>query len=393
MARIIFHVDMNSFYASVEVADDPSLRNKPLAIAGNAKQRRGIVVTASYEARAEGVKPPMPLWEALRHCRDLIVREPRFYRYKEKSQAMFAILREYTPLVEPVSIDEGYMDVTSVVEGVDAVALAEHIQTRLVKELSLPSSIGIAPNKFLAKMASDMKKPMGITVLRKRDLPTKMWPLKAIELHGIGKKTAERLEANGLHTIQDIVDSDPDELSRLFGVSGRRMHEKSRGIDHRPVDPDSIHHFKSIGHSTTLAKDAKDVATVLPIFRHMTEKVVTRLKQKKVYTQTIQITIRYSSFRTIQRSKQLAHATDDQAVIFNEAKRLFEEAWNGDAVRLVGVTAQELVPVGLARKQLNLFSYEEDSKAYEMEQLLSSLNKKFGSKAIRKGFVQEKEDL
>lgn len=191
-ARIIFHVDMNSFYASVEAAYEPALRGKPLAIAGNAEARRGIVVTASYEARAKGVKAPMPLWEALKKCPELLVREPNFDRYRSASKRMFELLYEYTPFVEPVSIDEGYMDVTDNFKDGSAVSLAKEIQYRLKHELNLPCSIGIAPNKFLAKMASDMKKPMGITVLRKREIPTKLWPLPAIEMHGVGQKNGRK---------------------------------------------------------------------------------------------------------------------------------------------------------------------------------------------------------
>ncbi|MGW8263707.1 Y-family DNA polymerase, partial [Bacillus sp. LR--39] len=167
---------MNSFYASVEMAYDPSLKGRPLAIAGNAKERKGIVVTCSYEARARGVKPPMPLWEAKRLCPELIVKPPNFDRYRSSSREMFQVLREYTDLVEPVSIDEGYMDLTDTPYRNRACETAKEIQERLQKELLLPSSIGIAPNKFLAKMASDMKKPLGITILRKREVPRILWP-------------------------------------------------------------------------------------------------------------------------------------------------------------------------------------------------------------------------
>ncbi len=170
--RIIFHIDMNSFYASVEMAYDPSLRGKPIAVAGNVKERKGIIVTCSYEARARGVKTTMPVWRAKRLCPELIVVPPNFDRYRSSSKEMFSILREYTDLVEPVSIDEGYMDITDTPHRHRAYETAEDIQARLQKELLLPSSIGIAPNKFLAKMASDMKKPLGITILRKESCRT-----------------------------------------------------------------------------------------------------------------------------------------------------------------------------------------------------------------------------
>ncbi len=196
--RVILHVDMNSFYASVEMACEPSLKGKPLAIAGNVEERRGIIVTCSYEARKFGVKTAMPLWEAKKLCPALIVRKPNFDRYREASAGMFDVLRRYTSLVEPVSIDEGYMDITESYQLGSPIEIAKSIQTALLKELDLPSSIGIAPNKFLAKMASDMKKPLGITVLRKRDVPNVLWPMACFEMHGVGKKTAEKLAPLGI---------------------------------------------------------------------------------------------------------------------------------------------------------------------------------------------------
>lgn len=167
--RVILHVDMNSFYASVEMAYDPSLKGKPLAIAGNVEERRGIIVTCSYEARNFGVKTTMPLWEAKKLCPQLIVRKPNFDRYRTASINMFEVLSQYSEIVEPVSIDEGYMDITESFELGSPIYIAESIQKQVFEQLCLPCSIGIAPNKFLAKMASNMKKPMGITILRKRD--------------------------------------------------------------------------------------------------------------------------------------------------------------------------------------------------------------------------------
>lgn len=384
-AKIVFHVDMNSFYASVEAADDPSLQGQPLAIAGNAKKRKGIVVTASYEARAKGIKPPLPLWEARKLCRELIVREPRFDRYREKSRQMFQILMEYTDLVQPVSIDEGYMDVTEAVKNISAVSLAEIIQSRLLKELGLPSSIGIAPNKFLAKTASDMKKPMGITVLRKREVAEKLWPLAAVEMHGIGDKTASKLNHHGIKTIGDIAREDPEKLSRIFGVSGKRMYNRAFGIDDRAVDPEEAKQFKSIGHSRTLAEDAVETADVLPSLNEMSESVSNRLKRKNVYASGIQLTIRYSSWETVQRSARLPAPLDDKNTILASAVQIWEESWNGQPVRLVGITGTDLVPKGQAFKQLDLFSYEEDKRSWESDELLNKLNSKFGEGKIRRG--------
>ena len=181
--RIIFHFDMNCFYASVEMAYHPELKGKPLAIAGNPEERKGVIVTSSYEARAKGVKTTMPLWQARRLCPELIVRRPNFDRYRQASKDIFTFLAEITPMIEPVSIDEGYMDVTDVKQ--HPVELARYIHKQLKKTLDLPCSIGIAPNKFLAKTASDMEKPMGLTILRRRELPQMLWPLPIEEMHGV----------------------------------------------------------------------------------------------------------------------------------------------------------------------------------------------------------------
>ncbi|MBU9714713.1 DNA polymerase IV [Evansella tamaricis] len=383
--KIIFHVDMNSFYASVETAYDPTLRGKPLAIAGNAEARRGIVVTANYEARGRGVKAPMPLWEALKLCPNLIVREPNFDRYRTASTQMFQVLYEYTPLVEPVSIDEGYMDVTTVELKMNPIQLAKHIQDRLIHELNLPCSIGIAPNKFLAKMASDMKKPMGITVLRKREVREILWPLSTVEMHGVGKKTAEKLTKLGINTIGDIANADPHLLHRKLGIGGVRIHERANGIDQRPVDPDSVEDFKSIGNSTTLPKDEKNVSTIKKVMMNLADSVGRRIRKKNVYAGNIQLTIRYHDWNTITRSSKLAYPISTHQDIFEAAWKLWEKYWSGESVRLLGITAMDLVEKGHAHKQLDLFSYDNDEKEEKLSGVVDHLKNKYGENVLLKG--------
>jgi DNA polymerase-4 len=376
---------MNSFYASVEAAYDPTLAGKPLAIAGNAKERRGIVVTASYEARARGVKPPMPLWEAKRACPELLVRQPNFDRYRQASMRMFQLLYDYTPLVEPVSIDEGYMDVSDVVTDMTPLQLANHIQTRIEKELSLPCSIGVAPNKFLAKTASDMKKPKGITVLRKREVREKLWPLKTIEMHGIGSKTAEKLQKLGIYTIEDIATTNKDLLHRHLGVGGLRIYERAYGIDDRPVDPDAVNEFKSIGNSTTLPEDTTEPAKVRKILMNLSDSVGRRLRRKNVYTGNIQLTIRYYDRKTITRSSKLPYPIDLHDDIFEASWRLWKKYWNGEPIRLLGVTGMDLVEKGQAYKQLDLFSYKKEEKEEKLSEVVDSLRNKYGEDVLLKG--------
>ena len=297
--RVILHVDMNSFYASVEMAYDPELKGKPVAIAGNVEERRGIIVTCSYEARKFGVKTTMPLWEAKKLCPQLIIRKPNFDRYRTASIAMFEILRNYTELVEPVSIDEGYLDITDSFELGSPIEIAQSIQKRVLEQLDLPCSIGIAPNKFLAKTASDMKKPMGITILRKRDIPTVLWPLNTNEMHGVGKKTAEKLTTIGIHTIGDLAEGNEIQLKSLLGINGIRIKERANGIDNRPVDPESVSDFKSIGNSTTLPKDTSNQQELFRVLESLAETVSIRLKRKNVLATTVGITIRFKDRKTI----------------------------------------------------------------------------------------------
>ncbi|NMH74235.1 DNA polymerase IV [Bacillus sp. RO2] len=383
--RIIFHVDMNSFYASVEMAYDPLLKGKPVAIAGNVEERRGIIVTCSYEARAFGVKTTMPLWEARQKCPQLIVRKPNFDRYRKSSQAMFDLLREYTDLVEPVSIDEGYIDVTDYSGHLTPLQIAEEIQMRLHKELLLPCSIGIAPNKFLAKMASDMKKPMGITILRKREIEKILWPMKVGEMHGVGAKTAEKLMTINITTIGELAEGNDYQLKHLLGINGERLKNRANGEDNRPVDPDSVSEFKSIGNSTTLPKDTDDERLLEKTIEKLSSSVSARMKRKSVLSHNIQLMIRYGLHHTVTRSRKLSNPVEGEKDIKEAAMFLLRKHWDGEPVRLLGVTAQELVEKDDSFKQLDLFTFQEDAKKEPLHKTLQDLEDKFGKGIIKRG--------
>jgi len=389
--KVILHVDMNSFYASVEVAYDPSLQGKPLAIAGNVEERKGIIVTCSYEARAFGVKTTMPLWEAKRKCPNLIVRKPNFERYRRASLAMFDILRTYTDLVEPVSIDEGYMDITGCYEKGSPIEIASSIQETLQKTLLLPCSIGIAPNKFLAKMASDMKKPLGITVLRKRDVPIILWPMPVGEMHGVGSKTAEKLATINIHTIGDLAKGNDIQLKQLLGINGERIKQRANGIDNRLVDPDAISEFKSIGNSTTLPYDSTDEEELLGVIKRLSNSVGARIRRKDMLSNNVQLMIRYSDRKTVTRSRKLDNPIDQDEEIYKAAKRLWTKHWNGEPIRLLGVTAQELVEKQVAFKQLDLFSYEKEAKKEPLLKVIDELKGKYGNEILSKGVKLPKD--
>lgn len=392
--RVIFHVDMNSFYASVEVAYDSTLKGKPLAVAGNAKERRGIIVTCSYEARAKGVKATMPIWEAKKLCPTLIVMEPNFDRYRKASLQIFQLLREYTPLVEPVSIDEGYMDISECYHLGTPLSIAQSIQSRLLTELNLPCSIGIAPNKFLAKMASDMKKPLGITVLRKRQIEETLWPLKVGEMHGIGAKTAEKLNKIGIITIGDLANSDAQILKTYLGINGEKIFARANGNDKRLVDPNSVYDFKSIGNSTTLPADTINMSKIKIVLTNLADSVARRMARKAVCAETIQVTIRYSDRKTVTRSITVTNPIDNHAEILKVALQLFTKHWDGNPIRLLGISATQLIEKKHAYKQLDLFNFKEDLKKYELTKTVDALRDRFGEEALLKGsqLSAKKED-
>ncbi|MFK3937722.1 DNA polymerase IV [Alkalihalobacillus sp. NPDC078783] len=383
--RILFHVDMNSFFASVELSFRPELRGKPVAVAGSVEDRRGIIVTSTYEARAKGVKTAMPVWQAKKACPELILLKSNFDRYRTASRNMFEILRSYTSLVEPVSIDEGYMEVTQYHGQVHPYALAEQIQEHLLRDMNLPCSIGIAPNKFLAKMASDMKKPNGITILRKRELPQKLWPLPIHEMQGIGNKTVSKWEKANILTIGDLAQADPLFIAEKFGSTALKLQKKAQGSDDRPVNPDSIHEFKSIGNSTTLPRDTSNEQKIETILKQLSDSVSDRLAKKNVVAYGIQLTIKYHDWKITNKSEKVSDAFHTTDEIYLRAKALFKRAWSNKPVRLLGISTYDLVDRQGAFKQLNLFTQEKDQKDYQLQQTMQTIQDKFGQHSLIKG--------
>ncbi|WP_102694266.1 DNA polymerase IV [Rummeliibacillus pycnus] len=389
--KIIFHIDMNCFYASVEQAYDPRLKGKALAIAGNPKERRGILVTCSYEARAKGVYTTMSVWEAKRKCPELILMAPNFERYRHASQAMFAILRTYTDLVEPVSIDEGYMDVTEIVHGKEAIELAESIQRRILNELDLPCSIGIAPNKFLAKTASDMKKPMGITILRKRDVSKMLWHLPVIEMHGVGESTAKKLEEIGIHTIGNLANIEEHRIKTILGKNGLRLKNRANGIDRREVDPNAIYDTKSIGNSMTFPIDLMEFSELENAIQKLSEKVAKRLDAKNLAGHTVSIMIRDTDWHNSSRSKTVSNAIYKKEEIAELAVALMKNNWDGSPVRLMGVTVSNVIDKKETAEQLSIFTFEKYVKEEPVLKIVEELQRKFGKDIITKGIKDVKK--
>ncbi len=381
--RIIFHIDMNCFYASVEMAYNPKLKGKPLAIAGNPEERKGIIVTSSYEARAKGVKTTMPIWQARKLCPELIVMRPNFDRYRKASKEIFKMLSEVTPYVQPVSIDEGYMDISEAENQGTPLEIAEKLQKRILNELDIPCSIGIAPNKFLAKMASDMKKPLGITVLRKREISNILWPLSISEMYGVGEKTAKKLKTINIETVGDLANKDVYELKQLLGINGERLKNRANGNDTSPVDPDAIYEFKSIGSSQTLPEDTTDWKDISSLMNLLADNVERRMHRKEAAGRSVQVTIRYHDRKTITRSKKLQHYIDSKADILLTANELLQKHWNMEPIRLLGITVQDIEDKRNLGKQLDIFSYEKEAKKEKLYSAIDQLSEKYGKSPFK----------
>lgn len=389
---IIFHVDMNSFYASVEIALHPELKGKPLAIAGKPEERHGIVVTSSYEARKMGVRTTMTVQEARRKCPGLIVRHPDFVHYRSVSDQLFQLLSSYTPDVERASIDEGYLDMTGHLEGNKAVKIAEEIQNRIRTVFGIPCSIGIAPNKFLAKMASNMKKPLGITVLRKRHLAELMWPLAIERMHGVGPKTADLMKKLGIQTIGQLAAANPEVLEAHFGVYGSRLLAFARGDDERPVDPAAWERYKSIGHSVTLPADTRSIPEISGTISALSQKLADKIRLKHIVSYELSVMIRYRDWETVTRQQSLVQPLYTKNEIEKCALNLFGKNWSGKAVRLIGVTLTAFKPLDVSTKQLDLFTYEQDAAKESIFRLVAQMNEKFGDGALKSAAVLFHDD-
>ncbi len=376
---------MNSFFASVEQAHDPSLKGIPMAVAGNPKHRRGILVTCSYEARALGIYTTMTVGEARRLCPDLVIVPPDFEKYRAASTAIFDMLRTYTELVEPVSIDEAYIDITEIGGLTNAIGITEEIQQRILRELDLPCSIGIAPNKFLAKTASDMKKPMGITILRKREIKKLLWPLPVIEMHGIGKSTEKKLNEINIKTIGDLAQSEELTVKLALGKNGLRLRERARGNDFRPVDPEAAEERKSVGSSTTLPIDETDEEECFKIFKWLANKVATRLKKEHLAGTVVMIQIRTADWQNQTRSRTVLNPLYKEEEIYKVAKELFIKHWTREQILLLGITVSNIIPMSELHEQLSIYNYEKHVSEEKINGLVTQIEKKFGTGAIQKG--------
>ncbi|WP_279615891.1 DNA polymerase IV [Paenibacillus pectinilyticus] len=381
--RVILHIDMNAFYCSVHEAVEPEIyKGKPIAVAGSVELRRGIIVTSSYAARNMGIKTGMQVRQAMKICPDLILIKPDFDLYRNFSRRFMQIVYGYSPMVESMSIDECFVDITGSKQFGTPLEIANSIQIKIMQELSLPCSIGVAPNKLLAKMGSDMKKPNGITVLRLRDVPVVFGDKPCHYLYGIGKKTAEKLTRLGIHTLGQLAVGDDALLTKHFGILGVQLKRSANGIDPSPVNPEQ-EQSKSIGHTTTLPRDYTDRIEIHRVLLNLADQVARRLRKQELMASTIQITIRDPEMRTITRSLTLGAPTEHMDDIYRTSCQLYDHQWEGgNPVRLLGITLQNLTSKEDTYVQLDLFDYEKQPKRENLNRVMDGLRDKFGEGAI-----------
>ncbi len=372
----ILHVDMDAFYAAVAVLDDPSLRGLPLII--GAPDGRSVVSSASYEARRYGVRAAMPVSQAIRLCPRAKVVLPDFPRYQEVSRQVMAIFESFTPLVEPLSVDEAFLDVQGVrrLWGSPAV-IAGLIRQQVLAEVGITCSVGVAATKHVAKMASTMAKPDGMLVVAAADTLDFLAPRPVRAMWGVGPKAAEALESRGIRTIRDLRQSSPETLERAVGAaSAQRLAELARGEDPRPVDTARVE--KSVGHEETFETDITDREVLRAELLRLADRVAARLRRAEWEANTIAIKIRFDDFTTVNRSQTLAEPTAVGQRIGTAAQTLFEQIDRRSPVRLVGVRAERLQPAGGAAFAL----WDEDEDWKKVEGALDHARARFGSSMI-----------
>jgi DNA polymerase-4 len=387
--RAILHCDLDAFYASVEQRDHPEYRGKPVIVGGLAHER-GVVAAASYEARAFGVRSAMPLRMAGRLCPDGIFVHGDHQRYGEASDAVMALFLEHTPLVQPISLDEAFLDVTATHHLFGGpVAIAQELKRLCRERLGLVLSVGVASNKLCAKIGSDLQKPDGLVVVRPGTEAAFLAPLPLIRLWGVGPKTRDVLEGWGLRTIGELAAFDPAALEARFGEHGASISERARGIDEGTVEPTEA--AKSIGHEHTFDRDTLDAAEVERMVLRLAEGVGKRLRAASVRARTISLKLRVAPFETRTRQRTVAEPTNDDLTVFRVARSLLRAALRDDRehgqvspVRLVGVQASGLVE----GEQLGLF---DAARASRLNAALDAVRERFGEGALDRASARDTE--
>jgi len=387
--RAILHVDMDAFYASVEAHDEPSLAGKPLLVGGTGG--RGVVAAASYEARRFGVHSAMPMREALRRCPHAVCVRPRMARYRQVSRTVFEVFGEFTDLVQGLSLDEAFLDVTASrsLHG-EPEAMAHEIKRRIRARTGLTASVGVAPNKLLAKLASEMDKPDGLTVIRAEDANSVLDPLPVGRLHGIGRRTAARLEEQGIYTLGQLRAAPESVLWPLFGRDTRTMRDRASGIDERPVVADATE--QQISSEETFDTDIADRGDLFGHLARLADRTTERLRTKGLKAGLVVVKIRQRDFVTFTRQKSFSPATQETRLVLAVATELLEHWFEEHprvALRLLGVGVGHLVPAD----QLDLFATRDGQRGTDLDAALDRIRDKFGTEAVRRATsLPDRED-
>ena len=341
MLKKIIHIDMDAFFASVEQRDHPALRGKPVVVGGS-PDGRGVVAAASYEARKFGIHSAMPSYRALRLCPEVIFVKSRFDAYKAVSEQIREIFHEWTDLVEPLSLDEAYLDITENKKGVlSARQVAKEIKQAIRERTGLTASAGVAVNKFVAKIASDLKKPDGLTVITPEKMTTFLETLPVGKFHGIGKASEKKFHTMGVFTGADLKALSEADLVRNFGKTGSFYYRIVRGEDHRPVEPDRIR--KSVGAENTYSEDLEELPEMRQRLREIAEKVSERMQRIDAAGKTITLKVRYDNFESVTRSQTLPGEVCEANVLYHVSEQLLEHTEAGERpVRLLGISVSNL---------------------------------------------------
>jgi len=380
---MILHVDMDAFYASVEELDDPGLVGRPVVVGGT-PDGRGVVATANYAAREYGIHSAMPASRARRLCPHAVFIRSRMQRYAEVSRSLRDIFVRYTPLMEPLSLDEAFLDVTSSLRLFgDGEAIARRIKGEIHAELGLVASVGVAPNKFLAKLASDLDKPDGLVVVPADAVEAFLAPLPVARLWGVGKVSNRGLAEMGVHSIGDLCRLPEDLLVSRFGKSAAGLARLARGIDDRRVVPDRD--AKSISHETTFATDIGDAEVLRSWLLELTEQVATRLRRQDRRGKTVFIKVRYADFRTVTRSAGLDAPSNLTRELYVTAARLLQTqlARNPQPLRLLGMGASSMSSEALEQGQL--FDQGGREQQRRIDTIVDAIKSRFGNRAMRRG--------
>lgn len=394
MQRLIFHVDVNSAFLSWEAArrvaaGEPDLRLIPSAIGGDRNKRTGVILAKSIPAKKFGVTTGEPVAMALRKCPQLVLAKPDFALYTRNSKAFIAICRRFAPVVEQVSIDECFLDMTGTnLLYPNPIAIAHTIKDTIFSELGFTVNVGIAPNKLLAKMASDFEKPNKVHTLFADEIPQKLWPLPVGALYSVGRATASKLTAFQIRTIGELAKTDLLRLQKLVGVRmAALIHDYANGIDSSPVlaEPEAV---KGYGNSVTLEEDVTDTAQANKILLALCDSVASRMRADGRRCSCVTVTIRGNDFRNKSHQRKLPEPTDVTAEVFALSKALFSELWDGyTPLRLLGVTLGDVSDNETA--QLSMFQDDQKDRARKLDQTVDQLRSKFGVSAISRGSVTD----